>query len=177
MRVRALAATVVLPLGLLGLAACGSDDDASLTVRTEAPATDTEAPTTTRRTTATTESDTTMDDDTTTTSSRRTTTTSSGGSTSTSGGASSSPGGPTQTYPAAIRQVLVQTFEGQGVTADQANCVVGVFEQRVPYDKLISGDISAIMEDAAGFGAQMQQDCGVDPTDLAGVGATPSTTG
>ncbi len=174
MKPRALAATLLVPLGLLGLAACGSDDDASLTVRTEAPTT--ESPTTEARTTSTRASTTTTDEDTTTSSTRRTTTTSSDDATTTTstGGSSTSSGGPTQTYPAPIRAVFVQTFESLGLTQDQADCAVGVVEQRVPYEDLLSGDFSALVQDT-GFARALQDTCGIDASDLSGV--TTSTTG
>src|SRR5215207_3495523 len=162
MRLRALAATLALPIGLV--AAC-NDDDAGLSVRTEDTTSDTEA----TDSTDTTESTETTEDRTTT--SEDDTSTTEGDSSTTS----ESDSGTATTYPAVIRDALINALEAQGMTAEQADCAVGIIEERVPYEDLISGDISAVFDDMGEFGQAMIDECGIEPGQVGDVSAT--TTG
>lgn len=186
MRLRAFAAGVVLPVCVL--AGC-SDDDGGITVRTDVDAAATvdvtDAPDTTDRATTTADRTTTTADDATTTSTsdgdattttrdRATTTTSTtldddDEATSTSTSTEGVPGG---TYPPPIRALFVQAFEGQGLTTEQAECVVGVVEELVPYEDLATGDISAVTENQAELGDEVVERCDIDLNTLG-----PATTG
>lgn len=185
MRLRAFAAGVV--LACCGLAGC-SDDDGGITVRTDVDASATvdvtDAPDTTDRATTTADRTTTTADDATTTSTSdddattttrpgaSTTSTTTGGddeATSTTAEGGSGPGG---TYPAPIRALFVQAFEGQGLTTEQAECVVGVVEELVPYEDLATGDISAVTENQAELGDEVVERCDIDLNTLG-----PATTG
>src|SRR5262245_8571024 len=145
MRFRALAAALIFPLGLL--AACGGGDDSGLSGGDDddtETTVDDSSDDTTEETTDESSDDTTEE------------------TTDDSGDSSS-------TYPEAIHDLLVDTFVQQGLSEEQAECTVDLLEENVSFDDIASGGTPNLDDtDMADLGAQILEECDVDPSVFGG---------